>query len=188
VWIIGPILGALALFFLLFLVPVHLVLSSDSSAGSTRTRIAVKWLFGLVRFRISPKRAEPKKSGKEARRPRMLAITLRTPGFGQRLLRLAEDLLRVTHFRRLRVDLRLGLSDPADTGMLAASVMPVMAFIGPFHGVELNVEPDFAQEGMQAQFNGEVKVYPIAFVMPVLRFAFSRPTLRVAKAAVMDEP
>jgi len=170
---------------LLLSIPVQASFSSGDSPETRKTTITVKWLFGLIRFRLSPKRRERREPGKAKRRPGVLAVTLRTPGFVPKLLSLGRDLLHVVHVRWLRVDLKVGLSDPADTGMLAGGIMPAMALIHSYRQVELNIEPDFRREGLALQVNGEAGVYPIALIIPLLRFVFSRPTLRVARTAVM---
>ena len=50
----------------------------------------------------------------------MLAV-VRQSGFRRRLYRLVKDLVRAAHLQRLRLRIRLGLGDPADTGRLSAS-------------------------------------------------------------------
>ena len=186
-WIVGVVLGVAAFLSFLLLVPVHLVFSSERGAEISQTKVTVKWLFGLVRFTLAPKGREQEKPKKERRRPRIFFIALRTYGFAQRVFKFARDLLGVIHVRWLRVDLRLGLPDPAETGMLAGAVMPVMALASPFHGIELSIEPDFCLEGFRTQINGELKVYPVALIVPVARFVFCAPTFRLVKAAVMGE-
>ena len=187
-WIIGVTLGVAVFLSLPLLVPMHLVFSSERGAESRQTRVTVRWLFGLIRFSMIPRRRPEEEKPKEGRRrPRVFFIALRTYGFAQRVLEFAKDLLRIVHVGRLRIDLRLGLPDPAETGMLAAVIMPAMALASPSHGIEVNVEPDFCLEGFAAQIDGELKVYPIALVMPAARLIFSAPTFRLVKAAVIGE-
>lgn len=183
-WVLGPILGSLFLILFFLLVPVDLAFSLASGTGSGGTGFTVKWLFGLVHFRISPKRKEQKKPAKKREIPRMVVVTLRTPGFVRQLLGFCRDILHIIHVRWLLVDLKLGLFDPADTGMLSGAIIPVMNLVPPDPHIQLNVQPDFQQPGLKLQVNGEVRVYPLALAMPTMRFVFSMPTLRMARTFV----
>jgi hypothetical protein len=69
-------------------------------------------------------------------------------------------------------DVRLGLSDPADTGTLWGVSAP---FLVPFtERLGLRVQPSFV--GAECSFTGQaaVAVVPVTVVVPVLRFGLSR--------------
>jgi hypothetical protein len=179
--------GLLGLVLVLLAVPVSVEFRVEGILPF-RGQVGVRWLFGLVRVRLPLHRAGPGK----AREPRsairrerpedpgrgrnFLAVLLQA-GFRRRLHRLVGDLLHAIRVHRVRILLRLGLGDPADTGRLWAVMGPVNA-LAQWRGADIRIEPDFLEPVLEIQADGEVAVVPLRFLLLAAGFAVSPPTLR----------
>lgn len=97
-------------------------------------------------------------------------------------LRLLRDLAAATHGRDIGVHLRIGLSDPADTGMLWAVLGPLGLSLpkGP-HLVRL--EPDFSQSGVYGRVHGCVWLRPLRLLWAATRFLLFTRGLRATEAS-----
>lgn len=151
-------------------------------------RITIRWLFGLVRFRILlPAAAKPPsepdaawarvKPGERGARDNMLAV-LRQAAFRRRVYRLVKDLVRAAHLQQLRLRMRLGLGDPADTGCLWAFVGPLNALAQNLRNAEVQIEPEFMDPVFEFQAHGRVLLVPLQFLGLVIAFALSPPSIR----------
>jgi hypothetical protein len=153
--------------------------------------VGVRWLFGLVRIRIpfpgarAPRRRrEADPAAARARggstafdRGRDVLASLRQAGFRRRVYRLGGDLFRAIHVQRVRLLMRLGLGDPADTGLLWTVVGPVNA-MARSRDADIRIEPDFLEPVLEFQADGSFLVVPLRLVFLVVGFALSPPTLR----------
>ncbi len=179
-WILGTVLGVVLFFVLLLAIPVDVVFylekEEDFKSGTT-----AKWLFGLVSRDIGGRERKPtKRKGKRSIRP--LLAMLRSRGFLRRVLRLLTDVLRRTKVRDLKLDVRVGLDDPADTGLLFAAIGPMAGYLMAFTPMDVEVQPDFEQETLRGFFRSDVRIFPIRLVLPFTLFALSPTTLRALRA------
>jgi hypothetical protein len=173
----------------LLAVPVELafrVAGPEAASGS----LAVGWLFGLlqhtVRFprpeRRRPRRKRPRRprerDGKRAGGARRTLEVLRQAPFRRRALRLARDLLRALRPRDLRLRLRLGLGDPADTGRLWGVLGPLAAVAGATPRAEVVLEPEFLEPVLEVEASGRVRVVPLQLLALAAAFALSPSTVR----------
>ena len=142
-----------------------------------RGRVGVRWLFGLVRVRLPLRRAVPADRPEDRGRGRNVLAALRQAGFRRRVHRLAGDLIRAIHVHRLRILVRLGLGDPADTGRLWAVVGPVNA-LAQWRGADIRIEPDFLEPALDFQADGTVEIVPLRFLLLAVGFAISPPSIR----------
>jgi hypothetical protein len=182
--------GLLGLVLLLLAVPADLEFRLEGIEPFTG-EVGVRWLFGLVRFRIPVPRAgkatpRPEAKRKAARvraRPRAggrhldVLAALRQAAFRRRVYRLARDLVRAVHPHRLRLRMRLGLGDPADTGRLWAVVGPLNA-VAQLRNAELRIEPEFGDPVLEFRADGRVLLVPLRFLFLAVAFALSPPTIR----------
>jgi hypothetical protein len=185
--------GVLLALLALLAVPVDLAFRLEG-AGPLGGEVAVRWLFGLVRARIpvpgarrAPARPEaaPEAAGPgtaRAGRTRLLGLA-RDPAFRRRAWRLAGDLLRAVRVRHLRLRLRLGLGDPADTGRLWAVLGPLGAMARGLRRAEVRLEPEFGGEALELRADGRVRLVPLRLLALVAAFALSPPALRAWRAA-----
>ena len=185
-WILGPILGILIFLIILLCVPVDLVFNI-SKRDNIESRVRIGWLFGLIGkdIRSKKKQAKVKVKKKKKRSVKPLLAIVRTRGFLKRLLLFIKDIIRRIEIRNTYVHLTLGLADPADTGFLFAAVTPLLTFAGVQKPtIDINIQPDFDQEKLGGYAKGELRLYPIRFIKPLLLFIFSLTTLRAMKAII----
>jgi hypothetical protein len=180
---------AVALPVLLLAVPVDLAFRLEKN-GSFKGQVAIRWLFGLLRFRIQiPHRRkmqhERPDGGAQAtkvrsvgsRRARALAV-LRQAAFRQRVIRLIEELVGAAHLRQLGLWMRVGLGDPADTGRLWAFVGPLNAVAHNLRTAEIRIEPEFVEQAFEYEAQGRLLVVPLRIVAAALAFALSPSSIR----------
>lgn len=203
-WIITIVLGILGiflLFILLLALPIDLTFYIEKDVDF-RSRVRVQWIFGLVGKDIRSKKKKPEKKERKRiiksflsmlkargflrkRSNRLFVAVVRTRGFLLNFIKLIKDIIQQVKVRNLKLDLRIGLSDPADTGLLFAVIGPTMVYVRSFSSLAVQVEPDFEQENLRGQFEGELRMFPIKFIRPLALFAFSATTIRAIKAIVL---
>ena len=155
-------------------------------------QIAIRWLFGLVRFRIrvpgsaKPQSAkpgtEPQAAKVRAKRDRRggrgdVLVLLQQAAFRQRVYRLVKDLVRAAHLRQLGLRLRLGLGDPADTGRLWALVGPLNAAAQNLRHARVRIEPEFIDPVFEFEAQGRFLMVPLQILALAIAFAFSPPSI-----------
>jgi len=114
-----------------------------------------------------------------------LLAVVRTRGLLKHVIRFIKDIIRRIEIRNLYVHLKLGLADPADTGFLFAAVTPLLTFAGVQKpNIGIDIQPDFDQEKLWGYAKGDLRLYPIRFIKPLLLFIFSLTTLRTMKAII----
>jgi len=182
--------GLLGLVLLLLAVPVDVEFRLEGIEPFTG-EVGVRWLFGLVRFRIpvprvgkpTPRPEAKRKAARVRARPkargrhRNVLAALRQAAFRRRVYRLVRDLVRAVHVHRLRLLMRLGLGDPADTGRLWAVVGPLNA-VAQLRNAELRIEPEFMDPVLEFQADGRLRLVPLRFLILAIAFALSPPTIR----------
>lgn len=175
---------------LLLAVPVHLAFRFEG-VEIFKGQIAIRWLFGLVRGRIQVPGA-----GKEARQPKparkapaqakpdsrsgrsnVLAV-LRQAAFRRRVHRLIEDLIAAAHLHQLRLHVRLGLGDPADTGRLWTFLGPLNVVAGTLRDADVRIEPEFIDAVFEFQTEGRLLLIPLQLLALVAAFALSPASIR----------
>jgi len=192
--------AATALTILLLAVPVNLVYALRKDEV-WRGRLIVYWMFGLFRVSVRPGRRKAARSSKRrrkrremivsgtkgvVRRRRMVLAILRTRGLLRGLLHLLRDLLRSLKPRRLRVELVIGLEDPADTGRLAGVLAPLRLLfgrrtLGKESNVSIDVTPDFFGPRLQGYSCASVQFVPLKLIAIVIGFLFSAPVFRAVR-------
>ncbi len=189
---VGVLLGLAAL----LAVPLGVAFRVEAVETFTG-RLTIRWLFGLVRVRIPVPRVsgppaeppvEPKAPGKRARRApgggrARLVGMLRQQAFRRRIHRLARDLVRAAHVAPLRLRLRLGLGDPADTGRLWAVVGPLSAALDGLRGADVRIEPEFVEPVLELRADGRARVVPLQVLALAVSFALSPASIRAWRAA-----
>ena len=148
------------------------------------------WLFGLVSKEIAKKEKKAVEGKREPGEGRVGARTileiLRTKGLLGQIKRLLIGIFRIPRIKAFLADFRVGLGDPADTGLLFALIGPVAFFLGSSFPNQIKVRPSFSDEAvLEGSLYGVLRLRPIQLVPPLLRFVFSLPTIRVAKIAVV---
>jgi hypothetical protein len=176
----------LGLVLLLLAVPVGLEFRLAGIEPFTG-EVGIRWMFGLVRFRfpvpeVATKTPRPKAAKVRVRpeprgRRRNVLAALRQAAFRRRVHRLVGDLVRAVHLQRLRLLMRLGLGDPADTGRLWAVVGPLNA-VAQLGDVDVRIEPEFVEPVLEFKADGRLWLIPLRFLALALGFALSPPAIR----------
>jgi hypothetical protein len=192
------IIAALAILAVLILFALSLPLDLRGNidiSGRLKFRMRISWLFGLVNKDIAKSEKKPKdtkKAIKDKRQPKgggprakIILEILRVRGLFRQIKLLLKDILRLFRIKDLVADLKVGLGDPADTGLLFAIIGPINSILGYYLPNRINVQPSFKDEFiLEGSLYGALRLRPIQFIPPILRFAFSLPTARVAKILV----
>lgn len=172
--------GLLGLFVCLFSVPINLRFSFDSTV-SPRFHLQIGWLFNAVRFGLPAEGKSRKKREKRIKKKRkpvemraFLELISRPLIF--RFFDLARKIRRAVHLNHLHADIRAGLGDPADTGILFGAVSSISPFCRMPGGIRMHWEPDFGEEPvLEGASEGMVRLRPIALAPAVFGFLFSKP-------------
>lgn len=191
VLVVAAVLAGLAL---ALAVPVDVSFRLEG-AGPVQGQIALGWAFGLARLRFRiPGAREPRSAravrkaerkaarkrerpGRRRRRANVLPLLGQAP-FRRRVQRLVADLVRAAHLRELRLRVRLGLGDPADTGRLWAFMGPLGALARSLPGAEVRLEPEFVEPVLELQAHGRLRLVPLQLLALAVAFALSPPSVR----------
>jgi len=184
------IAGILLVIVLGLSVPVDLMFDFRTS-GDRKAVLRVEWLFGLVGKSLLPRKKpekprkakKPKKGRRRDLRSFLSYLALvRTRGLATEFFRLVRRMVGSLHIRQVNADLRFGLDDPADTGMVYGVLWPVLVLPVMSSANTLRMEPVFDSPTFEAALQGGVRVFPAEMVANVLRFIFSLAGLRLIKA------
>jgi hypothetical protein len=180
--------GLLALMLALLAVPVELAFDGAFDVdvpASARGELALGWMFGIVRVRLRPPRrraaarpapkakAEPQRRARRGAARRRAVELLRQAAFRRRLWQLVADLLHALHPQDLRLRMRIGLGDPADTGVLWAIVGPLGVAVQ--RSGDVSIEPDFAEAALAVEARGRLRGVPLRVVALLAGFLLSQP-------------
>jgi hypothetical protein len=177
------IAGIILLVILVLSIPVEVVFDLEVP-GKAKSGVRVGWLFGLVWKEIGRGRRKPKRKKKRGLKP-FLSL-LRTRGLPGKLPKLARQIVSRVKVRQLDAELRVGLDDPADTGVLCSIMWPVFISLSSSGPVKVRIEPSFAEPALEASVHGRARLFPIAMVGPLLCFVLSLAGLRAARLMVVS--
>ena len=185
-WIIT---GIILLVVLALSIPVDLTFEVATQATG-RQKMRVGFFFGLVGKDLLPgKKKRPKKKPEKVRKatkgkrpsPGLIMSILRTRGLVTGVVKLVRRTLRSLHIRNLDASLRVGLPDPADTGLMYGLTWPVLMLRTNSDSVRLCMEPAFDGAVFEANVRGAVRVYPAQMAANAVSFVVSPPGLRIIR-------
>jgi len=194
-WGIVIVAGLAALILIVLYIPLEMVLNTDVY-GKPKFRLRFSWLFGLVSREIIPRKEKPAEKEKAVkvrkkrgwRNARIIFRIIRTKGVPKKLIELLKDVFSCFKFRDMVADFKVGLGDPADTGLLFAIIGPATAFLGSSQLHRIRFEPSFSDDAvLQGYSHGTVRLRPIRLVPPFLKFIFSLTALRIAWALISSK-
>ena len=137
--------------------------------------IQLRWLFGLVRVQIPLAQSKqlPDKRQTVSRRKRKGGpspgksnpfAAIRQKAFRRRVFRFLRDTWRAIHKQNLRLRVRIGLGDPADTGQLWAVVGPVSGMLAMVEDASIEIEPEFIDVVFELDSSGSIRVVPLQMI------------------------
>lgn len=194
-WAIVVLASLAVLIALLLCVPLDLALHFNTDKRP-KFSIKLSWLFGLVKTEVSKKKKpeEKRATADHKRKPRdwgtevrLISEVLRTKGILSQITGLLRGVLRCLKIRELVTNLKIGLDNPADTGLLFAFIAPVN-LLATFLRYPIKVEPSFTGDAfLQGNFSGAVRMQPIYLIPPLAGFAFSLSTIRAIKTLALSK-
>ena len=136
----------------------------------------VKWAFGLIQTRIpiegTSSSAKPPQT--DDRKPRIgdrssgkswnILAAVRHRGFRQRVFRFMKALWRAVRKRDVRLRVRLGLGDPADTGRLWAALGPISGLLANVPDASIRIEPEFQDATIELESSGSIRIIPLQLI------------------------
>ena len=186
--LIGTVI-VLSLVVILLAVPVTLTYQLSWSQ-TLSARLRLNWAFGLVRADVSPDLTKPAAGKPEAARKKAgwwrkakgkktnFVAAIRHPAFRRRVLRFASDLWRAIHKKNVRLLVRMGLGDPADTGQLWAVLGPLSGMLARPRDIRIAIEPDFLGSTLDVDSSGTIRMIPLQLAIIALGLLVSPPVWR----------
>ena len=185
--IVAIVLGLVFLVVLLLSIPIDLAFSYERGEDS-RSRMRIRWLFGLIGKELGAEKKGREKKPKERKAKKgrgsfggpLAMFTAR--GFSGRLFLLARRLARSVQVRDVDVKFQVGTGDPAETGQLYGLIGPGVALARSIFSPNIRVDPNFVEETFRGHARGAVRAYPIRLIPPLIAFALSPATFRGVRA------
>lgn len=109
----------------------------------------------------------------------MRGITLLTQSaFRRHVIHFIKRILVATHAQDLYLRCRIGLGDPADTGMLWAVMGPLSAMLKNLQTMTIELEPEFIDAAVEIESHGHFHFIPLQFIALTIAFILSPTTIR----------
>ncbi|MGC9515779.1 MAG: DUF2953 domain-containing protein [Methanocrinis sp.] len=186
---------------LLLLIPIDLEGRVARGGVCPETRMRIGWLFGRLSkdvFSVAEREPSEKgedrdperedKEGGEAERglgsARVILEVLKTDGFLGTLSHLFRGLLGAIQVQPLKIDIAIGLSDPADTGEALGLLWAALSPIEALTPVRSKIEPAFSEERLEGSFEGRLRIVPLKIIPPLAHFILSPPAWRAGLRAI----
>jgi hypothetical protein len=154
----------------------------------TRTRPAFLFklaLFGglLPVFSTADKQHERSKKGPTeaaSRKPR-ISKRLNVAAFAARMLlempTLISKIFSRVKLERVDANIRFGLPDPADTGIVYGALIPILQLISVPERWNVVLHPDFGNQVFDGRGHMGARFVPVALIAPMLSFAWATMVL-----------
>ena len=189
------ILASLIIVFVLILsVPLDFVFDI-SARKSPSFSFRLLWLFGLVDTDLKKsegKSEQKKKSSKEKpkKRPKIRAGTiyqvLQIRGLYNHIIRFLRGVLHSFKIKYLKINMRIGLEDPSDTGLLFAITAPAN-YLFSYLPYDFSFQPSFESETiLEGNLKGDLRLKPIKLVPPIFKFIFSFQSMKILKILIAE--
>lgn len=187
-WVIATLAGLVGLIIFVLCVPLDAVLSMDAS-GRPKFRLRLVWLFGLISKEVSREKKKPEEKLKKKRGIgfRNTLKILQARGLPGQLKDLVKDSLSQFKIKNLVANFKIGLDNPADTGLLFALIGSTTPFLRLPSQYQIRVQPSFDKAVFEGFSYGHVRLRPIKLVGPFMRLVFSLAALRVVKLLVLSK-
>jgi hypothetical protein len=157
-----------------------------------KSDIAIRWLFGVVRFPVVKEPSEKpaakarKTKKKTQKKPKSKTGSVNFEAvknlflnakFRYRLIRFVKDIFKSIRIASFYLRIRLGLDDPADTGRLWAYLGPVAVYLSNVSNTTIQLEPEFQLETFNYDGSGKIRIVPLQVIFTVLAFILSPITI-----------
>ena len=192
-WVVVVLVSLAVLITLFLCIPLDLFFRANIEVRP-KFSLRLIWFFGLVTSELRPTRRKPEEKGVEyegkpgdwIQRLKVTLEILQTKGLLKRLRSFIKRIIRQIKVRELTANLKVGLDNPADTGLLFAFIAPVNLVINYFLPHPIKIEPSFTGESfITGYLYGAIRLWPIQLAASLIGLAVSLPTLRAAKKLVL---
>ncbi|MBM3167116.1 MAG: hypothetical protein FJZ94_06690 [Chloroflexi bacterium] len=179
-WAVYLIASLVLLALLALCIPIYISLRFDTSQ-KPKLSIRLRWLSGLVSSELTGEKKtsddilKPETKGLE---PSTILDILRTKGLASQFFRLVRNIFRKIKIKELAADLKVGLENPADLGLLFALLAPLNLLARYFSPYPISLQPNFTEEAfLQGYAHATARLQPILFFPPLAGFILSKPVL-----------
>lgn len=173
------VIGFLGLIVLVLAVPVDFVFRF-STEGEPRASVRVEWFFGIAKKEIVRKKKKP--AAKKRPQEGIIRWLRRRAVLG-----LVRRLIKAVRFNRLNGVIRLGLDDPASTGIAYGIAQSLISVVSLPPGSDFRLVPVFSSPTFQADVEGRVRVYPLQAAAITLGYLFSREGWHAVRRLVAEQ-
>ena len=196
-WVVVALASLVVLIILILCVPIDMSFRMEVY-GRPKFKMRLVWLFGLVNKELGRKKREPDENEKvpEGRtkrtkwriKARTILQIIKTKDLIRHLGNLLRDIISRLKIKDLSANFRIGLDDPADTGILFATIGAATSLINSYGYHQIRVEPSFEDEIVfEGNLCGTIRMSPIQLTPPFMRFIFSLSTIRVLKVLFLTK-
>jgi len=171
--------------FIILILSIPMEMAFDTSRPGAKARVG--WAFGLLWKDVGARKKKPKKPKKKKRGSGAKAFLsfLAARGVAIGLLKFARRMIRSIRVRQMDAHLRMGLDDPADTGMLYSVIWPILIPLNYIGSSNLRMDLCFEEETLDFTGQGHVRVVPAQMIWAVLLFGLSPAGLSVIRKVVV---
>ncbi|WP_395377541.1 DUF2953 domain-containing protein [Marinicella sp. W31] len=166
---------------MLLAIPISLSFKINEHSES-KNKIVVRWFFGLIKFRVpltqdaSPvsesRLKKSTKTGSDKRSKKIFKLLLQK-NFRHRLFEYVRDVWRSIVKQDIKLHIKTGLGDPADTGKLWGIVGPISSGLVHVHHLPVFIEPDFMYARFEINGHGTLRFIPLRIIFVSLKLFFS---------------
>jgi hypothetical protein len=183
-WLVYTIASLLVLLLFILCIPIYITISFNTSQEPKLTA-KLKWLFGLYTSELGAKAKhidqEPQSRQKGLGFSTIVNI-LRTRGLFKQFFRLTKGIFNRIKIRELDANLKVGLENPADLGLLFALMAPLNLLVRGLSPYSIVVQPDFSDETpIRGYAYSMARLQPILVAPPLFGFLLSKPGLIAIK-------
>ena len=204
--LLALVLILLVLLAALLLIPFHLSAQVERREGRSSMKFAVRGIIGFSRTtedsettsalqllrRTAPKRREEKKEAKEEKDKEkkgiptadLLEVLPELPDLGGAVLRLLNALGRSVAMEQLNGEVRVGLGDPGQTGMLVGLTHAIGGIVSPWTDVsDLTLQPVFDEAVLEGKLEMKLRLRLLRLVGPATRLILKEPIRKMMKTS-----
>jgi hypothetical protein len=193
-WILFVLLGLVILVGMLLCVPIDLFININTYQAP-RFQAGLQWFFGLLHkeiIKIPKKQKNQQKKGRENGNHKtgsgfnVAGTIIKVKGLFPASIRFLFNVIRQIKIIDLSAHFKVGLEDPADSGMLCAVVAPLSSFIRYRFHKDIDIQPLFDGDLIiEGQAYSKIRVVPIRIIAVTLGFIFSIPGIKVIKILIL---
>ncbi len=191
----------------LLLIPIHLSAQLERREGRSSMKFAVRGIFGFSRTtedgettsvlqllrRTAPKRRQEKEGEKDKEKDQkkkgistgdLLELLPELPDLGGAVLRLLNALRMSVAMEQLKGEVRVGLGDPAQTGMLVGLTHAIGGVVSPWADTsDLIFLPVFDEAVLEGELEMKLRLRLLRLVGPATRLFLKVPIRTLMRAS-----